>query len=80
MLCIISRDGKAVHEFCELHNIDISKVKIIKSTSDLNGCDGLPYVPLKPYPDCYHWSIRPLLSDLKMKNQTRKYNQKIIKF
>jgi hypothetical protein len=74
-LCIVSRDGKSINDFLDLHNLDKSDIKIIKTAKDLTGCEGMRYVIINPIPLNYHWKLRPLILQLKMINVTKFYNK-----
>lgn len=78
-LAVICRDGLTIHNFLDNHNLSKSDVVIVKTVSDLTKLSGVErYVILSPFPDGFHWSIRPKLIGLT--NVTRKYNKSLINF
>lgn len=78
-LYVITRDGKAVHDFSELHGIPMDNLVVVKSAKDLKYASiGDSYVILTAkLPDSYHFRIRPILLNLEMKNVTRFYTNKL---
>lgn len=75
-LYVISRDGKAINDFIEIHGMSKSDIITVKLVSDLdNAIEGDRYVVLPPFPIAFQWSFRPILNEKKLVNVTRYYNR-----
>jgi len=71
-LAIICRDGLTINNFLKDNNLTKDNVLIVKSVGDLSKLSGIrDYVIMTPFPDGFHWSIRPKL--VGMNNVSKKY-------
>lgn len=73
-LYVVSRDGKAINDFLDLHGLTKSDIRIVKNASDLDkASERDPYIIINPLPLAYHWGIRPILILKGMVNVTKRY-------
>lgn len=76
---IICRDGLTINNFLKEHNLTKDDVLIVKCVGDLNKLSGIrSYVILTPFPDGFHWAIRPKL--IEMTNLNKKFTKYSYKF